>query len=305
MRKKVLLLGNGIARAYYKADSWNKILSKIQNKKIFHLQAEDYDLPLPFKMEMFANGEEIKNIKNEDFLVALKSLDEKKDPHILRNLINLNFDCILTTNYTYEVECAILNQERFLFDEMKQRHQPETIDPEIKNNNLLYSFNLVKDRFYPDKQIKVYHIHGEGLFPQNIVIGHNSYSNLLKSYIDYFYDKRNGESWLEKFVENDVYILGFGMDFSEIDLWWLLHYKWKNNPQAKTIYFNPKHKRITSCGQCKKIGNTEWCKTKMLKIYGVEVRDISFDAGYKNKYNNFYEQACERIEKDFEKEENN
>ena len=32
----------------------------------------------------------------------------------------------------------------------------------------------------------------------------------------------DGVSWAELFFNSDVYIAGFGMDFSEIDVWWLL-----------------------------------------------------------------------------------
>lgn len=28
-------------------------------------------------------------------------------------------------------------------------------------------------------------------------------------------------SWIEFFFRTDLYIIGFGMDFSEIDIWWL------------------------------------------------------------------------------------
>ena len=30
-------------------------------------------------------------------------------------------------------------------------------------------------------------------------------------------------SWVELFFRTNLYIIGFGMDFSEIDIWWLLN----------------------------------------------------------------------------------
>lgn len=306
-RPKVLLLGNGFTRAFYDSKPWNDLVDEIRDKDKFPLPAPKYDMPTPIKIEMLTNG--VNFLKDEDFQIELRDLDNKKNPGLLQRILNLNFDFILTTNYTYEIECAILGGiERFVIEEMKERHRPYEIDPrKQKSDNLLYSFNRVENiynQFHPKKEIDIWHIHGEGNFPLNIIIGHNAYCRLLKSYIDYTSRTscNNLTSWVDAFLTGDVYILGFGMDFSEIDLWWLLQHKSKNYPETRTVYFNPKPLNIQSCSHCNKdhvIGKGDWCKIEMLKIYGAEIKNIMFDAEYCDKYNDFYEQAYEYLTKIF------
>ncbi|MBR4531007.1 type II toxin-antitoxin system VapC family toxin [bacterium] len=315
---KVLLLGNGFTRAFYDSKPWDNLVDKIRDKEKFPLPATKYNMPTPIKIEMLANGRNY--LEDTNFQLELSELENKKNPRLLQKILDLNFDFVLTTNYTYEIECAILGGiERFDIEEMKRRHRSsDRIDPtEQKSDNLLYSFNSVENRCNNpnnlQETINVWHIHGEGIFPQNIVIGYDAYSRLLKSYIDYTSNNNatrnngtNPNSWVDAFLSGDVYMLGFGMDFSEIDLWWLLQYKAKNHPEAKTVYFNPKPVNIQSCEHCNKdhvAGKGDWCKIEMLKIYGTEIKNIMFDAEYSNKYNDFYEQAYQLMRTDLERQQ--
>ena len=119
------------------------------------------------------------------------------------------------------------------------------------------------------------------------------------------------ENWIEPFVSGDVYILGFGMNTAETDLWWLLQHKSviqkkkKNSEEkAKTIFFNPQPYGIT-CANCNKQyihGGEEWCKLEMLKNHGVEIRHIPFD-NTNNSYDQFYRNALKSIKDEFERNE--
>ena len=78
----------------------------------------------------------------------------------------------------------------------------------------------------------IFHIHGEALKPDSVILGHYFYGTLLFSYDNYLtrrapqqcYRMEGGHllSWLDYFILGDVYTLGFGFDTAEIDLWWLL-----------------------------------------------------------------------------------
>ena len=207
---KVLLLGNGFTRAFYDSKPWDDLVDKIRDKEKFPLPAKNYNMPTPIKIEMLANGRNY--LEDTDFQIALSELENKKNPGLLQRILDLNFDFVLTTNYTYEIECAILGGiKRFVVEEMKRRHRPDVINPtEQKSDNLLYSFNSVENRYNNfdnlQETINVWHIHGEGIFPQNIVIGYDAYSRLLKSYIDYTSnnnDTRNNETNLKSWVDGN------------------------------------------------------------------------------------------------------
>ena len=87
---------------------------------------------------------------------------------------------------------------------------------------------------------KVFHIHGEERFPDTVCIGLQHYvDNIawIKNKIDNIYkmDNKNSfsdelmqalkGSWVEHLFFSNVFIVGFGLDKSEIDIWWLLTYR--------------------------------------------------------------------------------
>ena len=56
-----------------------------------------------------------------------------------------------------------------------------------------------------------------------------------------------GNSWIDEFFTNDVYILDLNLDFVEIDLWWLLTFRERNriakkiSLQHEIIYYIPSY----------------------------------------------------------------
>ena len=108
-----------------------------------------------------------------------------------------------------------------------------------------------------------------------MVIGHYMYINLVskwrdklinrnKQYMNWDFSKPS-DCWLDSFVLGNVYILGLGMDYSEMDLWWLINRKKreKAEPHGKVIYYEP---------------HTPGNETKyaLLKAYDVEIRDLGY-----------------------------
>ena len=45
------------------------------------------------------------------------------------------------------------------------------------------------------------------------------------------------KSWIDYFILGDLYILGFGFDFAEFDLWWLVNRKLREKADCGEIYF--------------------------------------------------------------------
>lgn len=313
MTEKVLLLGNGIAREYYKGAGWNEVLDKLRNLGHYTLPSGKYQMPMPLKAEMFA-----KNNLNEFLELLNIDLPHDKQHNSFGELLSLNFHHILTTNYTYEAECALLNAPEIElsrinrihnltgnnyfnnnqeYSDNKTEHHRVEIDNLQKYEDLITTYNAIGNK-------KIWHIHGEAAYPHSIVLGYSAYAQLLHSYMKKIETPEN--SWLDAFVNGDVYILGFGMDFAEIDLWWLLKYKSDHRKNAKTIFFNPLPTNISSCKVCEQAnceGSEKWCKLKMLEIYGVQIENINFEIEYDNnskepKFRNFYEKSLQSIERD-------
>lgn len=98
----------------------------------------------------------------------------------------------------------------------------------------------------------VWHIHGEAAKYNSMVLGLLYYGRLLSYVKDYVQiatreykktqDKKKTyvpKSWVDYFLFGDVYIVGQGLDFSEMVLWWLICYK-KQVGIGSITWFEPK-----------------------------------------------------------------
>ena len=94
-------------------------------------------------------------------------------------------------------------------------------------------------------------------------------------------------SWVDLFIKDNVYIVGSSLDYTEIDLWWLLIYKERSRYEknighiGKTIYYyfydnNLKPKKEA--------------KLSLLESYGVEVKRQDVQGNYKKAYERFIEE---------------
>ena len=149
-----------------------------------------------------------------------------------------------------------------------------------------------------------------------MVLGHLYYGNLLKKCID-VYDKRRDEytrhvrqgkghrinSWVEAFLWGDVYIVGFGMGLSEIDLWWLLEKK-ADRKRGSVTFYEPLSGDQTVCPLDKDIAcevpkgyvDEKQCKLKLMKVFGVQIKDLGFTVKKDEDYAEFYEKVCEDLQ---------
>lgn len=156
---------------------------------------------------------------------------------------------------------------------------------------LLHTYNETQQN---GRSTHVWHIHGESRLPDSMILGHYWYGNMLSKIKEYLtvcenrYQKTQQDgakitydSWVDSFILGDVYILGFGFDLSEFDLWWLLNRRMREKAITGTVYFY----------EYEQTPNRE--KIELLKLMGVQVVNIDLpdDADYKK----FYLQAIEDI----------
>lgn len=255
---KVVLVGNGISLACI--DKSNSISGA---EGIVEKTAKDNNCvyrfadikTLPFPMQFIvASKDDNKNLSIKDLSKRLSSegFYENADWSIAKQIISLDADAILTTNYSYEFETALDSS----FLRKRDKYSRFTEKTVTKKGNArregkyqlhsFYQFNRVNT-----KPIRVWHIHGEANNYSSIVIGHDMYGNLLSKYQEELsrWNRQNKDrtqtelitpySWIDYFIYGDVFVIGFSLSESEFDLWWLLNRKKQEKlPHGKTYFFD-------------------------------------------------------------------
>lgn len=293
-KPKVLLLGNGLSRAY-NAGSWDHFLDSINRKKDEFPVPKDINMPMPLKIILLTDnhvGTAMKENKN----YFLKGFYDELDKEIcdqIKKLFDCGFDYILTTNYSYELEYTVYG-DRLNENRLKSIQRYSGVD-RAESKYMLHTFNQVN---YEGKDIDIWHIHGEARKPDSMIIGSDYYSRLTSRVIEEAgkkerYDRKEDKnpdlitvnSWVDALLFGDVYVLGFGYDYSEQDLWWLLNRKAVETKikTGTTYYYEP--------------GSSDDIRIKksLLKVFHVETEGL--DMGYKENfsYKDFYQDAIDEI----------
>ncbi len=222
---KVLLIGNGLL-LLNNGMRWSDLIKA--------LAPDPTAIPdvrgIPYAMQPEAVcGTDVENVQR---LIAEKI--ESKEPHeILRQLVFMDFDAVLTTNYTYEIEEALTGGS---WNENKRIKSHTTLygSPHVRYNT--YKCNLVKD--INGREMPVFHIHGEQARKHSMVLSYYSYAEAVYRLIELNKRRKNSyeehqkeglplscKGWLDYFLLGDVYAVGFGFDLSEFDIWWAIERK--------------------------------------------------------------------------------
>ena len=95
---QVLLLGNGLNKAYQGA-SWNELIESIwANKRITSTVV--CGAPFPLQAVIATDDSIDERLKEKpELFYGVKSIDEIRNP--IEQLLGIGFDHILTTNYSY------------------------------------------------------------------------------------------------------------------------------------------------------------------------------------------------------------
>lgn len=238
---QVLLLGNGLNRTYG-SNSWDDLMGKIAVRDDL---PKKLTCPYPLQAVLVTN-DDIKKAMNDhkaDFFgITNYSLRSQ-----LQTLLSMKFDDILTTNYSYEIEAAAISQESV--SEALLKRTCRNIE-DRKNAEPKYLLRTCQRIPFEEHENRIWHIHGEARKPDSMILGHYYYATLLHNMVDFVQSRRNTyqhhqrensmqpiRGWVDSFLLGDVYILGFGMDFSEFDMWWLLNRKKREKAEHGRVYF--------------------------------------------------------------------
>lgn len=224
-----VLYGNGLNRLSNNAVSWDDLLDDLKGSNGF----DNGRLPYTMVYERIFMGKHKANEKHEfdelDLKIKIASALAEQEPNeIFEFLASMNFENYLTTNYDYAFEKAL------------------GVAPELLSTEEIYSLRRKRRYKIGDNVKQLWNIHGEIDNPKSIMLGLDHYCGSLSkidSYVKGTYkhavdgksvqvepmkDKLRDQefcysSWVDLFFSSNVHIIGFGMDYSETDLWWLLN----------------------------------------------------------------------------------
>ena len=292
---QVLLLGNGINRAYG-GGSWVDMLKTITKRDDL---PKDLKSPMPLQAILRSNDQLSMVLRSQEFKKAWSEnsiYDEYQN--CLTRVLNLPVSEILTTNYSYELEMAALKATTIKESRLKAIIMHSNCVKKCENKYRFYTYNRLPN------EMRIWHIHGEARIANTMILGHYYYANNLAKMREVLQgsSKRYAtkakmkilefDSWLDTFILGDVYVLGFGFDLSEFDLWWLLNRKKLEKAEHGKVYFY--EPRTAAFNE----------KLELLRLMDVEILDCGFDKGdnefsdYKPFYNAAIQDIQERIAKD-------
>jgi hypothetical protein len=212
--------------------------------------------------------------RNEKQLISSICEDTKRlrrnSWHI--NVLETGIERILTTNYDYLLETSA--------QESKGLAQSFKSSTREQRYSLFRKITL--------RGVEMWHIHGEADHPSSLCLGYEHYAGYIESMRAFLtkLSERNAnqtlrsrilspdailvDSWVNDFFTNDIHILGLGLDYTEIDLWWLLTYRTrmlndKSMPIANRISLYEWESRLSA--------NRD--RNQLLESLGVEIKQIT------------------------------
>lgn len=274
---KTLLLGNGINHLNTTGISWEEVIQKLLKftkiKKIKNINKK----PFPLVYEEIALSYFRKSRITDSPDTELKSyissiLREMNFNKIHKRIVNSRIKNILTTNYDYCLENSEVGCEK--------------ADLGRENKFSLFRRRKLNETF-------IWHIHGEIEKPNTITLGYDHYAGYLWRIKDYlhnsspfihsnynFYENSKIFSWVDLFLLTDLYIVGLSLDYSEVNLWWLLIHKerlkLRGKPVGETIYYQIYDNDIS---------DYEEAKLSLMESIGIKTISIESKYNYKHAYN--------------------
>lgn len=242
----VLLMGNGIHRTFGR-ESWGDLLKNMAPEMSQEEWDQIKDLPYPLKA-VVAAGDSLGGSMKEQGRIMTEQQVQDKETEILKKIPLSRYDAVLTANYTYELEQALFPEFSCRFGCANRfRHKTCAEKPAYETSALYQYMGLPLN----DGMLPVWHIHGEAARADSMVIGHYYYGKLLaamqryagESIARYRTAEKQGRefyprSWEDYFLYGNITIIGLGLHFSEMDLWWLINCK-KRNGTGKIIWYEP------------------------------------------------------------------
>lgn len=228
--RPILLVGNGPNRLSAGGVSWAELMHSL--REAAGMRPEGHrQKPFPLHFEEIRNAWRARNAGATEaaFLRRVATAMAALRPNdIHRRLTWLAASDILTTNFDDCLERSLANTAIVAnFDTHESKH------------NLFRRSRIGRRHFW--------HLHGDIFRPNSVLLGHDRYVESaahIRRYCDpslgvpfkahplplravfraadVRLDPRKPHSWVDLFLLRDVHVVGFGLDYTEVDLWYLL-----------------------------------------------------------------------------------
>ena len=271
----VLFIGNGVLQLEG-GEGWVAFLERSFPENVTDTEG------IPFAMR----PEAMIGPKNEIIQARVSdSLREVVPFTDLSKLLNLPFDAVITTNYTYEIESYLTGTSWSRY-QRKKAFRALDDQPHSHQNTCICNYITTKD----GRNVPVFHVHGEKDRKNSLVLSYYSYVNSVANLKEY--SKKNGNkykeaqdeekcficrSWLDYFILGKVYAVGFGFDFSEFDIWWAIERKAREKAEhgpLKAFFIEKKGDSLP--------------KETMMKALKAETWSMDPDGNYQAAYDEIY-----------------
>ncbi len=291
---KTLLVGNGINYLSSNSITWKELLKNLTeivgNEDIYKLIDEK-----PFTLvyeEIVLNSNPKYKFKESTIKQSVAALVNEigyNDFH--SKVMRSDFPHIITTNYDYSFQ--------------------NSLNSKSKESNLKEESKYSVFRRHELNSKYIWHIHGECGLYNSIMLGHEHYAGQLQKLRAYATSNRRTSSkitkspfksgnrnfdidgsiysWFDIFLRDEVHILGLSLDYTEIDLWWLLSYK--QRLQTISEYETGKTKFHTL--QETRPSDKSKALHSILRSFGVEVIYHGPSLNKSSKYESMYENVIE------------
>lgn len=252
-RPKVLLVGNGIVRAFDESKKTDTLIQKAwghyYHSSLPDRNDKDHPHPiwkLPFPLEIVVATKNHVQDNMSELAGNFKAADTNPDQELLiHSILGAGFDTILSTNYSLEFEKTTFST--FSEGKVKNNYRITTEQTSSQERFGIFQCTELPHGTHPT----LWHIHGTALREKSIVMGQHYYGRLLAEVTqraeNFFKIYKSAQktrvlirpaSWIDYFLIGDVYIVGFALDPSETDIWWLLSYK-KLFEYTKVYFYEP------------------------------------------------------------------
>lgn len=299
-----LFLGNGLS-LLEGGLKWSDLLTRISGIVI----KENRNAPVPYTLqyeEILSKGANVcKDPLNEEKKIDIKAIEKEAQKTVAKakelvsantnemykQMISLPFSQIITTNYDAAVTDTLKEMGYSLNSKSFQER--------------LYSIRRYVS-YKKGEEIKaVHYAHGDIQHPYSIMLGLNHYCGSIGKINEYIKGKytiqdnvitemysrlRAGiseiKSWIDLFFCSDVYIVGYGLDYSDIDLWWILNIRNRYLQHGCSEII--KNKIVF-------LGEIEKSKKELLESFSVTVNDYDPKNNYKKMYETIYDAIKNQI----------
>jgi hypothetical protein len=281
-KNAVLLVGNDINNLS-KGYSWNDLL----NDLISFVGAKDKIRPLGEQFPLFYEeiwafaGSRGKKTEAEVKEYIASKVSKMPQNELHSKIASLPVKDILTTNYEFTMEKGFSGDSSSVSNTGVIQEQRYSLFRKTSNGGKSF-----------------WHIHGDAQRPSSMALGYEHYAGYLQHMRNYVADGVSYEnvsfdaltkrlkqstdleysSWVDFFFTHDVHIVGLGLDFVEIHLWWLLTYRARASIRRiqtsnRITYYCPKQRE-----------DIDRTKLRLLKANNVDVQCFDRPNGDKNVY---------------------